>query len=576
MRQLRKSRRFKTLFSTVKWLLGKRCKRVLTIGAFVQSLLSGLNIVLLILIGPLVKSYTDGVSKIILPSIFAEISISQMTIALIVIGIILINNFGSLVIRRWALVNISLREAEISVAIVQGSIFEQQEIMNSHNSAGLQQLITTSIPRAFAAIFIPLITLVAEFSTIIAVFIGMLLVEPVTAFFIIGYFGTLSWIMSKVISKKQEIFGRKMLAISTEWLKRFNELRKLSIEFRLSNKEHDALGNFHAKKIEYAKYQVRSYFVTTLPRSLLELMIVACFVLSAIYIQVAGSKFLLSSLSIFVAAAYRLLPSFNSIIISIGNMRQAFPILESVDMFGERFNLRSETLSFPNHKFDRIESRFQGDLVFDRVTFIYPNSKKSVIKNLSTRMMENETVWIKGASGVGKSTLISLAAGIFSPTEGRIFFECEGREVPLDFRVGGISLLSQNAPLLDETFAFNLALKETTHMDLPKLVNAAEMSGILLRIQQEPKEFDSVIGENGARLSSGERQRLGLARNLFAGPSLLILDEPTANLDVDSENVIWNSLGKLKGSMTILLVSHRPVPNNVYSTILNLDELTCL
>jgi ABC-type bacteriocin/lantibiotic exporter with double-glycine peptidase domain len=82
--------------------------------------------------------------------------------------------------------------------------------------------------------------------------------------------------------------------------------------------------------------------------------------------------------------------------------------------------------------------------------------------------------------------------------------------------------------------------------------------------------FNAQIGENGSLLSAGERQRLGIARSLYADPSLLILDEPTANLDAAAEKSIWATLEQIKGQFTILIVSHRPAPETVYDNVLKL------
>jgi ABC-type multidrug transport system fused ATPase/permease subunit len=130
--------------------------------------------------------------------------------------------------------------------------------------------------------------------------------------------------------------------------------------------------------------------------------------------------------------------------------------------------------------------------------------------------------------------------------------------------------LSQDVPLLDETFAYNIALEDTFEKDFNHLKNAADEAGILDRILQSPKGFNTQIGENGTLLSAGERQRLGIARSLYSQPALLILDEPTANLDGESEELVWNTLFKLKGKVTIIIVSHRIVPDRVYDNILKL------
>ena len=181
-----------------------------------------------------------------------------------------------------------------------------------------------------------------------------------------------------------------------------------------------------------------------------------------------------------------------------------------------------------------------------------------------------KTLLIQGLSGAGKTTLIALATGSLTPQQGRVYI-VDGDEVSvMDQFVSGISYLSQDVPLLDETFAYNIALEKTFEKDFNRLKNVADKAGILDRILQSPKGFNTQIGENGALLSAGERQRLGIARSLYSEPALLILDEPTANLDAESEELIWNTLFELKGHLTILIVSHRVVPERVFDSVLKL------
>ena len=85
-----------------------------------------------------------------------------------------------------------------------------------------------------------------------------------------------------------------------------------------------------------------------------------------------------------------------------------------------------------------------------------------------------------------------------------------------------------------------------------------------------PLGFETQVGENGSMISAGERQRLGIARSLYSNPGLLILDEPTANLDEASEIIIWETIARLRGQLSILLVSHKLVPGDVYDAILSL------
>jgi ABC-type multidrug transport system fused ATPase/permease subunit len=183
-----------------------------------------------------------------------------------------------------------------------------------------------------------------------------------------------------------------------------------------------------------------------------------------------------------------------------------------------------------------------------------------------------ETLLIQGISGTGKTTLISLATGSISPDRGRIFTLYGDKEFAMDKSVTGISFLSQDVPLLDESFAYNIALEETFEKDLSRLKDAAAKAGILDRILQSLTGFNTQVGENGALLSAGERQRLGIARSLYSQPALLILDEPTANLDAVSEKLIWDTLIRIKGQLTILIVSHRVVPETVYDRAIELPQ----
>jgi ABC-type multidrug transport system fused ATPase/permease subunit len=239
---------------------------------------------------------------------------------------------------------------------------------------------------------------------------------------------------------------------------------------------------------------------------------------------------------------------------------------------GHQYGIRSSDLVFNQNRNIEQERRFSGDLHLENVSYQYPISKKHIFVDFNLVIKSCETLLIQGKSGAGKTTLISLATGSLTPQRGRIFALRGDKNFVMDQNVTGISYLSQDVPLLDESFAYNIALGETSEKDLIRLKNAADKAGLLDRILQSPMQFKTQIGENGSLLSAGERQRLGLARSLYGEPSLLILDEPTANLDAVSENLIWDTLFRIKGQLTILIVSHRFVPDQVYDSVLKLQS----
>jgi ABC-type bacteriocin/lantibiotic exporter with double-glycine peptidase domain len=181
---------------------------------------------------------------------------------------------------------------------------------------------------------------------------------------------------------------------------------------------------------------------------------------------------------------------------------------------------------------------------------------------------------VKGPSGVGKTTLINLTLGLLQPQTGSIKLVREGVEHSIVNQFSGIRYVSQEVALLDESIGHNIAMRPITELDDERLARVAKLVGIHDWIVRNQFGFNALIGENGSQISAGERQRLGIARALFDSPSLIILDEPTANLDPISEAQVWDALEKIKGRMTVLIVSHRNVPESLYDDQLVLEEGT--
>ena len=561
----------KKQFSTVNWILGIKVRRVLQIATAVQILLAMLDILLLALIGPLVMSMANETEKVQSIRVIPEFQVSHNIIFFLIFGIVITKNVGNLLIQKWALSALSLREAEVGTSLVRASLFEKTDTSKLNNSAELLQTIVSVIGRLFGAMFLPATILVGELATLLAVVIGLLVVSPVGSILAITYLITFGLLGTRYLVKHQQFLGKEALALGKESLQKFSEITLLNQELRLAHKEDLALTSFHLKRTKQTQIQARSTFLTMLPRNLLELLVVLGIAFSFVLNTLLKEHTSLSTLALFVAAGYRILPSMNSIIVITGTMRNAYPMLGRIDILGKRFNVRDHELIFNVNESPRKKKRFDGDLIFENVTYRYPESQANTIAGLNLQVPKKQTLLIVGPSGSGKSTVVSLAAGILTATEGRIFAKTSSHRTVLDETVSGISFLSQNSPILDSTFAYNIALRETTDYDFQNLLKVSKMAGIDKRIAQGKDGIEGRVGENGNRLSAGERQRLGLARCLFENPSLLILDEPTASLDAYSENLIWESLENLRGTMTIIIVSHRPVPKRIYDQVLTLE-----
>jgi ABC-type bacteriocin/lantibiotic exporter with double-glycine peptidase domain len=217
-------------------------------------------------------------------------------------------------------------------------------------------------------------------------------------------------------------------------------------------------------------------------------------------------------------------------------------------------------------------SEFTGDLILHDLSYRYPETGRDVISNLNLRLSAQTTHLINGESGIGKTTFLHIISGLLSPSEGHVYFLRGKEKIEMNSKVSGICYVQQQVPIISGTIAQNICGNSQDSFDRDLVVGAAEKAGLRVKIASSPLGIDFECGEDGNFLSAGEKQRIGIARALYTKPKLLILDEPTANLDSATEAGIWETIASLRGSVTIVLVSHRDVPRNVYDTSIQMTQ----
>jgi ABC-type multidrug transport system fused ATPase/permease subunit len=235
----------------------------------------------------------------------------------------------------------------------------------------------------------------------------------------------------------------------------------------------------------------------------------------------------------------------------------------------ERVSALFEIVPEENMGSGKMAERLNGEIEFKNVSFAYTDSAP-VLKNISLHVHPGEKIAIVGPSGVGKTTLMSLMLRFYQPTSGEIYFD--GRPAStydvssLRKRIGYVS---QQPRLLDGTVRENLCYGNPDATK-DQVMQAARTSGMHDVIQILPQGYETRIGENGIRLSEGQKQRLSIARALIKNPDILILDEPTAALDSKAEKSLFDLLPQMFHQKTMFFVTHRP------SAILRSDRILLL
>jgi ATP-binding cassette, subfamily B, bacterial PglK len=425
---------------------------------------------------------------------------------------------------------------------------------NDRNSSELIKMLQVEISLVTTFLLAGVI-LITEIAITIAILLTLFFVEPVGTIFIILFFllfGSLFYYFSKNKSSSwgiiREQADRNISKIITESLNGFNEVFLLG-------KQHFFFRRIMGYNKTKAIIQSNQVTLGQIPRYYLEFISIVSLV-GFILIMIMNDKNvneIIATGGVFLAATFRVLPSINRI---IGSLQQIKYYKSSIDLVYRDLQLVGLPLEDPN---DKSKIFFQKQLKLDKISFRYPKSESCVFEDLDFELNNGEVVGIIGPSGEGKSTLTNLIVGFLHSFEG-------------DFMVDGVRIdktnstqwrkqlgyVSQSIYLIDDSIRSNIAFGEEPHeIDDQRMQNVIKKAQLHTFIQSLPNKLDTIVGERGAQLSGGQQQRIGIARALYHEPKLLILDEATSALDQDTEKEVMKAVERLKGKMTILIITHR-------------------
>lgn len=208
--------------------------------------------------------------------------------------------------------------------------------------------------------------------------------------------------------------------------------------------------------------------------------------------------------------------------------------------------------------------KIKGEITFEHVDFAFPDDQDSpILKNIDLSVPAGSKLGILGETGSGKSTLVSLIARFYDPTRGRVLIDGKDvREWPLETVRNQVSIVAQETFLFSDTIAGNISFGlPQTKENCKELDNTIRTMATIAAaddfIMDMPEGYETVVGERGVGLSGGQKQRLSLARALANNPAILIMDDTTSAVDMETEEHIQQELKKLDGTRTIITIAHR-------------------
>lgn len=211
-----------------------------------------------------------------------------------------------------------------------------------------------------------------------------------------------------------------------------------------------------------------------------------------------------------------------------------------------------------------------SNIEFSNVSFTYPNESTPALDNINLQILSGQHIALVGRSGAGKSTLVNLILGFIQPSSGKIYTNNQSRStIDGPPSVEQIAWVPQKPYLFHDTIANNILLgnPDATQEQLEKAARAAHLHEF---IETLPEKYETIIGEGGARLSSGQAQRLALVRAFLKDAPILILDEPTSSLDPETEALLEESTRQLMQGRTVITIAHR------LNTVFQADKIIVL
>lgn len=449
---------------------------------------------------------------------------------------------------------VAMLQYSISKRMFSGYMKQSYSWFFDRHSADLIKNILSEVSVLIGNTILPLLNLLSHAAVALVIIILLLIADiklALISFSSISVAYLLIYLISRIISKR---IGEERLKANRDQYTAATEAFGGIKEIKASNLENTLINKFKTPAKIVAKNQATLTIINQMPRFFLEAIIFGGMLIILLYLISTRGNFLNSIpiITLYALAGYRLMPSLQQIYSSLNQFKYAGSSLDNI--YIELKNMQSDD------KKNLEEVDFNDCITLENISYSYPKSKKIIINNISIKITKNSCVGIVGTTGSGKTTLIDLILGLLEVSEGHL------RVDNIDINKKNIlswqkkiGYVPQNIFLLDASIEENIAFGlEPDQMDYDLIVKSAKIANIHdFIINDLPLKYQTNIGEKGIRLSGGQKQRIGIARAFYKNPEVIIFDEATSSLDIETEKEVMEELYRVKKKITLIIIAHR-------------------
>lgn len=454
----------------------------------------------------------------------------------------------------WIQMRFAFRlQADVSERLFDTYLRQPYTFHLQRNSAELMRNIVIEVAQLIANCVLPALILATETLVLVGLFVLLFAIEPVGAMAAMLVIGAAGWVFHRVTGRYLVHWGQVRQGHEALRLQRIQEGLAGAKDVILSGREGEFIRQYRIHNDGAADVTEKQKTLQKLPQLWFELLAISGMATLIVVMLGRGVAMadMLSTVGLFAAASFRMLPSANRIASAVQSLRYGMPVIDVV----------SAELQLPVISADGKAGTplpFERQVEFDRVSYRYPAGERLAIEDLSLEIRCGETIGLIGASGAGKSTVVDLFLGLIQPQSGTI--RVDGVDIASRLRDWQVRIgyVPQSIFLSDDSVRRNVGFGlADADIDDTLVWHALRLAQLAEFVEFLPDRLETRLGERGVRLSGGQRQRIGIARALYHNPSVLVLDEATSALDTETEREVMEAVWALQGRKTILIVAHR-------------------
>ena len=477
----------------------------------------------------------------------------------------------SIFFTRRILFFLSRRGAQISSNLISRLLSKPLLVIQERTTQETVYAVTTGVALITLQIIATAVVLVSDISLLLVMAIGLFAVDPTTAigtFFVFSGIGYLLYLFMHARAGTLGVINSKLSVASNE---KIVEVFSSYREAVVGNRRDYYSREIGKLRFALADVSAESAFMPYVSKYVIETAVVlGALLIGAAQVILQDATHAVATLAIFLAAGTRIAPAIlrvqqGSIQIRSG-LGGATPTLDLIDTLGD-----SSVVENVDDTVDLVHSGFVPEINVTNTTLTYPKNSYPAISDITLTIPKGSSVAFVGPSGAGKTTLIDVLLGVLNSDSGSVLISGIPPLQAIAKWPGAISYVPQDVVISSGTIRENVALGYPSEAATDELVmNALRIAHLDKFVEGSAQGLDTQVGERGAKISGGQRQRLGIARAMFTQPLLLVLDEATSSLDAETEASISEAIQALRGSTTVVMIAHR------LSTVRNADIVVYL